>query len=312
MDTILEISNLSKNFGSVQALKNVSLKIKEKEFYGLLGPNGAGKTTTINIISTVLEPDTGNVFINNFNLKKDPVKCKKSIGVVPQEIALYNEFSAYENLMFWGGLYDISTNELKTRIDETLNLLGLKDRGHDKIKSYSGGMKRRINIAAALLHSPKILLMDEPTVGIDPQSRNLIFDVLAILHEKGITIIYTTHYMEEAERLCDRIGIIDHGEIIAEGTLDELRLSHNADESIIFTFSNLSDVKLNQVEEKFHNNIMGSNENSITFSTKNSNKDMPLIISGLGETGLEISNIEIQRANLETIFLNLTGRKLRD
>ena len=200
---------------------------------------------------------------------------------------------------------------MKTRIDETLKLLGLKDRGYDKIKSYSGGMKRRINIAAALLHSPKILLMDEPTIGIDPQSRNLIFDVLAALHEKGITIIYTTHYMEEAERLCDRIGIIDHGEIIAEGSLDELRLSNNADESIVFTFSNLSDIKINQVKEKL-NNIIGNDENSITFSTKNSNRDMQLIISGLSETGLEISNIEIQKANLETIFLNLTGRKLRD
>ena len=166
-------------------------------------------------------------------------------------------------------------------------------------------MKRRINIAAALLHSQKILLMDEPTIGIDPQSRNLIFDVLAALHEKGITIIYTTHYMEEAERLCDRIGIIDHGEIIAEGSLDELRLSNNADESIVFTFSNLSDIKINQVKEKL-NNIIGNDENSITFSTKNSNRDMQLIISGLSETGLEISNIEIQKANLETIFLNLT------
>lgn len=311
MNTILGISNLSKKFGSVQALKNVSLNIKEKEFYGLLGPNGAGKTTTINIISTVLEPDMGTVSINNFDLKKDPVKCKKSIGVVPQEIALYNEFSAYENLMFWGGLYDISTNELKKRIDETLYLFGLKDRGNNKIKSYSGGMKRRINIAAALLHSPKILLMDEPTVGIDPQSRNLIFEVLAALHERGITIIYTTHYMEEAERLCDRIGIIDQGEIIAEGSLDDLRLSHNADEYIIFTLSNLSDIKINQVKEKF-DNILSTNENSITFTTKNSNKDMQLIISGLSETGLEINNIEIQRANLETIFLNLTGRKLRD
>ena len=154
MNTILEISGISKNFGTIQALRNISLKINEREFYGLLGPNGAGKTTTINVISTVLNPDTGNVTINNFNLKKDPVKCKKSIGVVPQEIALYNEFSAYENLLFWGGLYDIKTKDLKSKIDETLKLLGLKDRGNDKIKTYSGGMKRRINIAVALLHSP--------------------------------------------------------------------------------------------------------------------------------------------------------------
>ena len=311
MKTILEISNISKSFGNVQALNNISLNIKESEFYGLLGPNGAGKTTTINIISTVLNPDTGSVAINNFDLKKEPVKCKKSIGVVPQEIALYKEFSAYENLLFWGGLYELKTKDLKPKIDETLNLLGLRDRENDKIKTYSGGMKRRINIAAALLHSPQILLMDEPTVGIDPQSRNLIFDVLATLHEKGITIIYTTHYMEEAERLCDRIGIIDHGEIIAEGTLDELRHSHDIDEAIMFTFSNLSENEMTLIREKF-NNIIGNRENSVTFATKNSNKDLQLIISGLVQTGLEINNIEIQKANLETIFLNLTGRKLRD
>jgi len=311
MNTILQISDLNKNFGNVQALKNVSLNINEGEFYGLLGPNGAGKTTTINIISTALNPDTGTVIINNFDLKTDPVKCKRSIGVVPQEIALYNEFSAYENLLFWGGLYDLKTKYLKAKIDETLNLLGLFDRKDDRIKTYSGGMKRRINIATALLHSPKILLMDEPTVGIDPQSRNLIFDVLDTLHKQGMTIIYTTHYMEEAERLCDRIGIIDHGEIIADGTLDELRHSNNADESIIFTFSNLTGDKTNLIKEKI-GNVLSNDENSITFTTKNSNKDLQLIISGLSQTGLEISNIEIQRANLETIFLNLTGRKLRD
>lgn len=311
MNTTLQISGLSKNFGSIQALNDVSLQINEGEFYGLLGPNGAGKTTTINIISTVLQPDSGSVTINGFDLKKDPVKCKRSIGVVPQEIALYNEFSAYENLMFWGGLYEIKTKDLKTKIDETLSLLGLSDRKDDKIKTYSGGMKRRINIATALLHSPKIILMDEPTVGIDPQSRNLIFDVLDTLHQKGMTIIYTTHYMEEAERLCDKIAIIDHGEIIAIGTLDELRHSNNADESIIFTFSNLSDVKIDLVKAKF-DNVLYSDENSISFSTKNSNKELQLIISALSQIELEISNIEIQRANLETIFLNLTGRKLRD
>jgi len=311
MDTILQISDLNKNFGNVQALKNVSLQINESEFYGLLGPNGAGKTTTINIISTVLQPDSGNVTINGFDLKKDPVKCKRSIGVVPQEIALYNEFSAYENLLFWGGLYDLKTKDLKIKIDATLNLLGLFDRKDDRIKTYSGGMKRRINIATALLHSPQILLMDEPTVGIDPQSRNLIFDVLDTLHQQGMTIIYTTHYMEEAERLCDKIGIIDHGEIIANGTLDELRHSNNAEESIVFTFSNLNSDKTNLIKEKM-SNVLNHDESSITFTTKNSNKDLQLIISGLIQTELEISNIEIQRANLETIFLNLTGRKLRD
>ena len=310
MSTILEVSNLSKSYGNVQALSQVSFRIDEGEFYGLLGPNGAGKTTTINIISTISPPDLGYVKINGIDLKTNPMECKKSIGVVPQEIALYNELSAYENLLFWGGLYKIKSDELKRKIESTLNLMGLSDRKNDKIKTYSGGMKRRINIASALLHSPKILFMDEPTVGIDPQSRNLIFDVLEELHKKGMTIIYTTHYMEEAERLCNRIGIIDHGNIIAEGTLDELRDTTNAVESIIIHLEKIEDekkVKINKL-----GNLIDISGNVLTFSSKNSNKELPVILVELNKAGLAPIQIEINKVNLETIFLNLTGRKLRD
>ncbi|HKI78071.1 MAG TPA: ABC transporter ATP-binding protein [Ignavibacteriaceae bacterium] len=308
MSTILEVSNLSKSYGNVQALSQVSFNIEEGEFYGLLGPNGAGKTTTINIISTISPPDLGYVKINGTDLKTDPMKCKKSIGVVPQEIALYNELSAYENLLFWGGLYKIKSDDIKSKIDSTLKLMGLSDRKNDKIKTYSGGMKRRINIASALLHSPKILFMDEPTVGIDPQSRNLIFEVLEALHKDGMTIIYTTHYMEEAERLCNRIGIIDHGNIIAEGTLDELRNTTNAVESIIIHLEKIED------EEKLDKlgNLIDVSENVLTFSSKNSNKELPAILVDLNKAGLAPIQIEINKVNLETIFLNLTGRKLRD
>lgn len=310
MKNILEVSDLSKKFGDVEALMRVSFSIREGEFYGLLGPNGAGKTTTINIISTITQPDTGFVKINGSDLKNNSMECKKSIGVVPQEIALYNELSAYENLMFWGSLYSNNSDQLKAKIDETLLLMGLSDRKDDKIKTYSGGMKRRINIASALLHSPKILFMDEPTVGIDPQSRNLIFDVLEELHKKGMTIIYTTHYMEEAERLCDRIAIIDHGNIIAEGTLDELRETTNAEETIDIHIDNSEQVNLEKIKQV--KNYLDFTDGVVTFSSKNSNRDLPLILTELNRNDVEITQIDIHKVNLETIFLNLTGRKLRD
>jgi len=310
MNNILEVSNLSKKFGNVEALKRVSFSIKEGELYGLLGPNGAGKTTTINIISTISQPDTGYVKINETDLKNNSIECKKSIGVVPQEIALYNELSAYDNLMFWGSLYSLNYADLQNKIDETLSLMGLSDRKKDKIKTYSGGMKRRINIASALLHSPKILFMDEPTVGIDPQSRNLIFDVLEELHKNGMTIIYTTHYMEEAERLCDRIGIIDHGNIIAEGTLDELRETTKAEESINIHTENSEHINKGKIEQI--KNFLDISNGVITFSSKNSGRDLPLILTELNKAEVGIQQIEIQKVNLETIFLNLTGRKLRD
>lgn len=310
MNKILEVSNLSKKFGNVEALKRVSFSIDEGELYGLLGPNGAGKTTTINIISTISRPDTGFVKINGADLKINSLDCKRSIGVVPQEIALYNELSASENLLFWGSLYNLGPGILRKKIDETLSLMGLSDRKDDKIKTYSGGMKRRINIASALLHSPRVLLMDEPTVGIDPQSRNLIFDVLEDLHKKGMTIIYTTHYMEEAERLCDRIGIIDHGNIIAEGTLDQLRESADAEESILIHPDDSAppgpDI-LNKIKY-----FSGYSDGVITFTGKNINRELPAILTEFNRTGIEVSQIEIHRVNLETIFLNLTGRKLRD
>src|SRR5687767_7252917 len=237
---MITVRDLKKSYGNVQALKGISFSIRPGEFFGLLGPNGAGKTTTISIMSTILSPDSGEVSIAGNDLKKTPLACKQVIGVVPQEIALYNELSAYDNLLFWGSLYNVRKDELSARIDDTLRLFGLSDRKKDKIKTYSGGMKRRINIASALLHRPQVLFMDEPTVGIDPQSRNLIFEVVEKLHGEGMTIVYTTHYMEEAERFCNRIGIIDNGTIVAQGTLDELKENCGIKECISVSISNLS------------------------------------------------------------------------
>jgi ABC-2 type transport system ATP-binding protein len=307
---MISVSNLSKSYDGVQALKGISFNIKQGEFFGLLGPNGAGKTTTISIMSTLLQPNEGSVSIAGFDLKSNPTECKKNIGVVPQEIALYNELSAYDNLLFWGSLYDVPTAELRLRIDETLTLFGLYDRRNDKVKTYSGGMKRRINIASALLHQPKVLFMDEPTVGIDPQSRNLIFEVVEKLHKEGMTIVYTTHYMEEAERFCDRIGIIDSGKIIAQGTLEELKSLSKITETIVVSFVNLSD----DLYQKISAEWAGATriENAIHFISSDVKRDLSVVVLKCNQAGLSISHIDIKKVNLETIFLSLTGKQLRD
>lgn len=307
---MIDVSNLRKTFDTIEALKGISFNIQQGECYGLLGPNGAGKTTTISIMSTILEASEGKVSIAGYDLKKNPLECKKNIGVVTQEIALYNELSAYDNLLFWGGLYHVPKPELKARIDETVNLLGLTDRKNDKVKTYSGGMKRRVNIASALLHRPKVLFMDEPTVGIDPQSRNLIFEVVEKLHKEGMTIVYTTHYMEEAERLCDRIGIIDDGKIIAEGKLDELRTSGSMKETVVISFTNLSDERYTTIANEW--NDLQRFDDTIHFYSINIQGDLSKIIIKCNEVGLDIMNIDIRKINLETIFLSLTGKKLRD
>jgi len=307
---MINVSSLKKSFDTADALKGISFNIPQGECYGLLGPNGAGKTTTISILSTLIEPDNGEVTIAGYDLKKNPLDCKKNIGVVTQELALYNEFSAYDNLIFWGGMYKIPGKELEKLIDETLNLLGLTDRKNDKVRTYSGGMKRRINIASALLHKPAILLMDEPTVGIDPQSRNLIFEVVEKLHNEGTTIIYTTHYMEEAERLCDRIGILDNGEIIAQGTMEELKTLGSMKESVVVSFNNLTDKHFNIIEKVWKD--LQRFEDTIHFYSMNIQGDLSKIIIMCNEFGLDILHIDIQKINLETIFLSLTGKKLRD
>jgi len=307
---MIYVSNLRKTFDTIEALKGISFNIPQGECYGLLGPNGAGKTTTISILCTIIKPDEGEVNIAGYDLLKSPLDCKKNIGVVTQEIALYNELSAYDNLLFLGGMYKVSRQELLKRLDETLNLLGLTDRKNDKVKTYSGGMKRRVNLASALLHKPKILFMDEPTVGIDPQSRNLIFEVVEKLHKEGMTIVYTTHYMEEAERLCDCIGIIDNGKIIAQGTLNELRTLGSMKESVVISYTNLTNECYNIIEKEW--NDLQRIDDTIHFYSMNIQGDLSKIILKCNEFGLDIRHIDIQKINLETIFLSLTGKRLRD
>lgn len=307
---MIKIQNLRKKYGEREALKGVSLSIQKGEFYGLLGPNGAGKTTTISILSSILKPDAGEILIDEKNLTTQSNLIKKLIGIVPQEIALYNELSAVENLLFWGSMYGIEKYKLTQRIGNMLDLFGLTERKSDQVGSYSGGMKRRINIAAALLHQPKVLLMDEPTVGIDPQSRNLIFEVIKKLHQDGLTIIYTTHYMEEAERLCDRIGIIDNGEIVAQGTVDELKSSSALKEIIKVTFNQINESLFNKLSD-FWKDIKLLDAAAYFYSS-DVRADLSKIVLECNQLGAEITHIEIQKINLESIFLNLTGKQLRD
>jgi ABC-2 type transport system ATP-binding protein len=279
------------------------------ECYGLLGPNGVGKSTTINMLSTLFPPDSGELTINGLNIKKSSEQVKKILGVVPQEIALYVNFTSWENMMFWGGLHSIPKNELHKKAEELLKLVGLSDRKDEKVKTYSGGMKRRINLACALLHSPKILLLDEPTVGVDPQSRNMIFELIEQLNKDGMTIIYTTHYMEEAERLCDRIGIIDSGIIVAQGTLDELKKKSEIKDVIVVECSQTPDEAYLTANLNLNVKVTGYN---VYIESNDSKKDLTRCVIGCSDAGYEIHHIDIQKANLENVFLKLTGKQLRD
>ncbi len=305
---MLSINDIKKQFPGVKALDGITLNIAEKEFFGLLGPNGAGKSTLIKIIVGYLQMDEGSILYNGDDIKKLGITYKKKIGLVPQSIALYEDLSAKENLKIFGSLFDIPKNELKEIIEEKLNAVGLYERRKDLVKNYSGGMKRRLNLIAALLHNPEILLCDEPTVGVDPQSRNAIFDYLCNLNSNGMTIIYTTHYMEEAEKLCNRIGIIDYGKIIALGTLEELLGLLPPNKIIYLTKNNLTETKI----EKFKKFGNISTENSKYKLEANQKFTLSEFFKAIEENGINERFIEIYKPNLETLFLNLTGRIFRD
>jgi ABC-2 type transport system ATP-binding protein len=309
---MITVRSVSKSFKNIKALENVSFNIEKGEIFGILGPNGAGKSTIVNILNTLVKPDEGDVIIDGVNIKDDGETIKLIMGVVPQEIALYEELTAFENLMFWGGLYDIPKSELKENVDNTLEIVDLSSRRNDRIKTFSGGMKRRINIACSLLHNPKIMVLDEPTVGVDPQNRNHIFEVIERLNKEGMTIIYTTHYLEEAERFCDKIAIMDVGRIIAQGTLKELRQ--------ISDVKDLLTIKLVEVNSEIISRITSENplfrfdsiSNNIKVECSNIGKDTSIIINQIQNSGGIIERIYTQGTNLESIYLKLTGKELRD
>jgi ABC-2 type transport system ATP-binding protein len=309
---MITVRSVSKSFGNIEAVNNVSFNIEKGEIFGILGPNGAGKSTIVNILNTLVKPDKGDVIIDGINIKNDGENIKLIMGVVPQEIALYEELSAYENLMFWGGLYDITKQELKKNVNKTLEIVDLVNRKDNRIKTFSGGMKRRINIACALLHNPKILVLDEPTVGVDPQNRNHIFEVIERLNNEGMTIIYTTHYMEEAERFCDKIAIIDVGRINAQGTMKELREICDVKDLLTIKLSDVNDETINRITIKYPLFRFDSSSGTLKMECGNIGNDIPVIINHIQNAGGLIEGIYTQGTNLESIYLKLTGKELRD
>jgi ABC-2 type transport system ATP-binding protein len=305
---MINIQNIAKKYPTVTALDSVTLHVEQQEFFGLLGPNGAGKTTLMNLLVGYVNPDSGTITIDGESITQFTLEIRKKIGFVPQSLALYDELTAQENLEIFGRMFDISRLLLKKRIEEQLNSVELYDRRNDKVKTFSGGMKRRLNLIASLLHDPKVLLCDEPTVGVDPQSRNAIFEFLVSLNKQGKTIIYTTHYMEEAERLCSRIGIIDHGKIIALGTLDELLELLTYEETIAIQ-KNPSTEK-NQVVFKKFGTLHEENDH---YELKPAEGFLlSKFFAGIEKKGIKYSWVELHRPTLEALFLQLTGRRLRD
>ncbi|MCC9087940.1 ABC transporter ATP-binding protein [Bacillus pumilus] len=314
---MLIVKDIKKNYENKQVLKGVSFQLKKGESFGLLGPNGAGKSTLIGIMTGLIRAASGTVTIGGKDLNKETKHAQQLIGIVPQEIALYLHLTAKENLMFWWRMYGLKGKELKSRVQETLELIGLEDRANDKVKVFSGGMKRRVNIGCAILHRPKLLIMDEPTVGIDPQSRNHILETVKTLNSEGMTMIYTSHYMEEVEYLCERMAIMDHGSIIAMGDQRELSELVENQREIIFTIKcEHGQNEIDRVRQYIHEYdpikeivVQG---NQIKIFDQHPQQLLSRLIQGVTALNVQIISAEIVEPNLENVFLYLTSKKLRD
>ncbi|RED54965.1 ABC transporter ATP-binding protein [Cohnella lupini] len=309
---VLEIRNLTKKFGDFVAVDNMSLNVREGEIFGFLGANGAGKSTTINMISSLLRVSKGEILILGRNIVSDSHFAKMNIGIVPQDLSIYENMTAYENVSFFAGLYGIRGALLKERTAEALEFVGLADKHKSFPKNFSGGMKRRLNIACAIAHRPKLIIMDEPTVGIDPQSRNYILNSVRKLNEMGCTIIYTSHYMEEVEELCTRIAIVDHGKIIAEGTKEQLKAIITDTKDIWIGIKSAGSQDIEPLKQIQGVTSVRLDENTIKITSKGEVNNLNRIIQQLIKDQAEIRSVEEQAPNLETVFLTLTGRNLRD
>ncbi len=318
MAPIIRIRDLKKQYNPPHgplAVRDVDLEIEAGEIYSLLGPNGAGKTTTISMISGLLTPTSGEAFIAGHSITDAPIEAKKCIGVVPQEIALYPRLTARQNLHFFGQLYGLAGGELNSAVSEVLEFIDLKERADEKVETYSGGMKRRVNIGVGLLHKPKVVYMDEPTVGIDPQSRRRILDTVKELRDRfGMTVLYTTHYMEEAQELSDRVGIIDHGEIIAQGTTGELIQMIGEEDQLLLR---VGDQVIPEDVLARCRNVEGitsvtRQDGDLVIRAKRGRKALPDLITLTNEAGLDVSSVTVQEPDLEAVFLHLTGRALRE
>lgn len=310
---MLEAVELIKKFKNKTAVNGVNLYLEKGETVGLLGPNGAGKSTTISMISSLTSPTSGDVRVKNESILQKPSGLRNILGVVPQEIALYNELTARENLEFFGRIHRLPKQKLKQKTEEVLEMIGLEDREKDLVKTFSGGMKRRLNIGAALLHEPELVIMDEPTVGIDPQSRNYILDTVKRLNrEKNMTVLYTSHYMEEVEYLCDRIYIMDHGEIIASGTKDEIKSILSAEQAINIKVDLMRGEFIRLLEDHAAIRQLSVQEQTATIIVPKQVHLLKDIFRSAEQTGTIVTAVNIELPTLEDVFLHLTGRQLRD
>ncbi|MGL4774277.1 MAG: ABC transporter ATP-binding protein [Clostridium sp.] len=310
---MLELVNLKKQYGDFTAVNNISFKVNEGEVFGLLGPNGAGKSTTVSMISTVLDSTEGEIFINGKSIRKNPSHGKSVMGIVPQDLALYENLSVRDNLDFFGSLYGLKGKELKNRINEVLKIILLEEKENQDVSKLSGGMKRRVNIGVALMNNPKLLILDEPTVGIDPQSRNHILETIKNLNkERNMTVIYTSHYMEEVEFLCERIAIVDHGQLIALGTKEELKNQINSCDSVTFTFNEGNEYNFLALKDMEGVEKVIVKENVCEILIRPEIVDLSNILNVLRKSGIKIKNLRYEEVNLESIFLQMTGKTLRE
>ena len=310
---MIEVRELYKRFGDLKAVDGISFTAGSGEIYGLLGPNGAGKTTTLSMIAGLLAPDSGAIRFDGIDVAAEPLRVKASLGVVPQENALYEELSATEHLNFWGGLYGLSGRALKTAVATTLDQVGLAGRAKEPVRGFSGGMKRRLNLGMGLIHQPKAILLDEPTVGIDPQARANILEVVRQVADAGTTVLYTTHYLEEAEQICDRIGIVDHGRLLAEGTLEELQRRVGGEEIVTLRGDFDVDALRDRLLQAGGVRLIAAEKGKLVVATGEAGKRGSVeLLQHLFQQQIELDGLTLEPPSLNGLFLKLTGRELRD
>jgi ABC-2 type transport system ATP-binding protein len=307
---LIEVRNLQKSYGDLVAVDRVSFSARAGTVFGLLGPNGAGKSTTISCLSGLLKPTGGSITVGGFDMSTKALKAKASLGIVPQELAIYEDLSARDNLRFWGAAYGLKGDKLKQRVEHVLNRIGLTDRAGDLPKEYSGGMKRRLNFGCGLVHEPGILLLDEPTVGVDPQSRERLFELVREEKAKGTCVLYTTHYMEEAEKLCDELAIIDHGKIIASGTLKELQAEFGGND-IIQLSGSFDPSRVEKAVSELNGEVLSLDTDVLMMTIREGARNLPAVLQAITATGADIYDTRLSEPNLESLFLKLTGKELR-
>jgi ABC-2 type transport system ATP-binding protein len=308
---MIAVQNLRKQYGDVVAVDDVTFTAETGRIFGLLGPNGAGKSTTIGCISGLLKPTSGRIAVLGHDVVTDSIEARRELGIVPQELALYEDMSARDNLAYWGAAYGMGGDALKRRVLEVLEIVGLGDRSKEQVKRFSGGMKRRLNFGCGIVHQPKVLLLDEPTVGVDPQSRVRLLDLVRQQVAGGTCVLYTTHYMEEAQELCDRLAIIDHGKVLVMGTLDELRRLMG-EHDLVRLSGRFDPQAARRALETLGADVASADESSLRLTVEGASKKLPAIFSAIESSGGDVQETSLTQPSLESLFIKLTGRELRE